>query len=190
MSVARVIIAKTADPETNTGINIVRAKMPEPCSRSQGFTLVEMLVTLTILAVLATAIMPLAEIAVKREKEIELQRNLRLLREAIDAYKKLADEKKIDVEEDSEGYPPDLETLVEGVEVKSEREEKGAKESTTKIIKFLRRIPRDPMTNSTDWGLRSYQDEPDSVVWGGQNVYDVFTKSNGTALDGSKYKEW
>ncbi len=158
----------------------------------RGFTLVEMLVTLAILAVLATAIMPIAKTAVKREKEIELQRNLRLIREAIDAYKKLADEKKIEVEEDSEGYPPDLETLVKGIEVKAASNDSGGggRKSGQKIIKFLRRIPRDPMTNSTDWGLRSYQDEPDSIVWGGENVYDVYTKSNATALDGTKYKDW
>ncbi len=158
----------------------------------RGFTFVEMLVTLAILAVLATAIMPIAKTAVKREKEIELERSLRLVREAIDAYKKLADEKKIDVEEDTEGYPPNLETLVKGVEVKVDSDEssRGERKSGRKIIKFLRRIPRDPMTNSTDWGLRSYQDEPDSTVWGGENVYDIYTKSNATALDGSKYKDW
>ncbi|MBN2409625.1 MAG: type II secretion system protein [Candidatus Aminicenantes bacterium] len=164
----------------------------------QGFTLVEMLVTLTILAILATAIMPLAKIAVKREKEIELRRNLRLLREAIDAYKKMADEKKIEIEEDSEGYPPDLETLVNGVEIQGEASapspgSRPAPKKTReepKIIKFLRRIPKDPMTDSTDWGLRSYQDDPDDDVWGGENVYDVYTKSLGTALDGSKYRDW
>ncbi|MGB7295945.1 MAG: type II secretion system protein [Candidatus Aminicenantales bacterium] len=164
----------------------------------KGFTLVEMLVTLTILAILAAAVMPLAKVAVKREKEIELRRNLRLLREAIDAYKKLADEKKIEVEEDSEGYPPDLETLVKGVERQAEQSQpspggqpasKKSREEP-KIIKLLRRIPKDPMTNSIDWGLRSYQDDPDDDVWGGENVYDVYTKSLGTALDGSKYKEW
>lgn len=160
--------------------------------RARGFTLVEMLVTIAILAVLATAIMPLAKVAVKREKEIELQRNLRLLREAIDAYKKLADEKKIEVEEDSYGYPPDLETLVKGVELKAGEQAGPSQERSEepKIIKFLRRIPRDPMTNSTDWGLRSYQDEPDADVWGGENVYDVYTKSNATALDGTKYRDW
>ena len=148
-----------------------------------------MLVTLTILAILATAIMPLAKTAVKREKEIELRRNLRLIREAIDAYKKLADEKKIEFDEDSYGYPPDLETLVNGVE--AEVEEEGEDRSSSKrIAKFLRRIPRDPMTNSYDWGLKSYQDEYDSDVWGGENVYDIYTKSLGTALDGTKYKEW
>ena len=155
----------------------------------KGFTLTEMLVTLTILAILATAIMPLAKTAVKREKEIELRRNLRLIREAIDAYKKLADEKKIEFDEDSYGYPPDLETLVNGVE--AEVEEEGEDRSSSKrIAKFLRRIPRDPMTNSYDWGLKSYQDEYDSDVWGGENVYDIYTKSLGTALDGTKYKEW
>ena len=166
--------------------------------KEKGFTLVEMLITLTILAILAAAVMPLAKVAVKREKEIELHRNLRIIREAIDAYKKLADEKKIDVEEDSEGYPPDLETLVNGVEVKADQSQSLSRpgqpparsSDEKKIIKFLRRIPRDPMTDSIDWGLRSYQDEIDDDVWGGENVYDVYTKSPGTALDGSKYREW
>ncbi len=156
-------------------------------TRKKGFTLTEMLVTVTILAILAAAVMPLAKIAVKREKEIELRRNLRLIREALDAYKKLVDEKKIEAEEDTEGYPPDLETLVKGVEFKGEEE---GEESETKIIKFLRRIPKDPMTNSYEWGLRSYQDDPDSETWGDENVYDVYTKSQATALDGTKYKDW
>lgn len=155
-------------------------------SPKKGFTLTEMLVTLTILAILAAAIMPLAKVAIKREKEIELRRNLRLLREAIDAYKKLADEKKIEVEDgETEGYPPDLETLVKGVKLKEGKEGSG-----TKIVKFLRRIPKDPMTNSYDWGLRSYQDDPDSDTWGGENVYDVYTKSRATALDDTKYRDW
>ncbi|UCC38479.1 MAG: type II secretion system protein [Candidatus Aminicenantes bacterium] len=155
----------------------------------KGFTLTEMLVTLTILAILATAVMPLAKTAVKREKEIELRRNLRLMREAIDAYKRLADEKKIEVDEDSYGYPPDLETLVNGVEV--EKEEEGEdRRSSKRIVKFLRRIPKDPMTNSFDWGLRSYEDELDSDIWGGENVYDIYTKSKATALDGTKYRDW
>lgn len=164
--------------------------MAELFQRRKGFTIVEMLVTLAILAILATAVMPLAKIAVKREKEIELRRNLRLIREAIDAYKKLPDEKKIEVEEDSEGYPPDLETLVKGVELKEEKADEKGKRSGQKTIKFLRRIPKDPMTDSFDWGLRSYQDEPDAEVWGGENVYDVYTKSMAKALDGTKYKDW
>ena len=146
-----------------------------------------MLVTLTILAILAAAIMPLTKVSVKREKEIQLRRNLRIIREAIDAYKKLADEKKIEVEEDTEGYPPDLETLVKGVEVTVDSEED---DSGKKIIKFLRRIPIDPMTNSYEWGLRSYQDDPDSDFWGGENVYDIFTRYEGKALDGTKYRDW
>ena len=166
--------------------------------RKKGFTLVEMLVTLTILAILAAAIVPIAKTAVKREKEIELRRDLRLIREAIDAYKKMADEKQIAVEEDSEGYPPDLESLVKGVEIKADqaavqipgRKPAAKSSSEKKIIKFLRRIPRDPMTGTTEWGLRSYQDEPDSSDWGGENVYDVYSTSPGTALDGTKYKDW
>ena len=169
----------------------------------KGFTLIEMIVTFTILAILAAVAIPLARTAVKREKEIELRRSLRALREAIDAYKKLADENRIEYEDDSEGYPPDLETLVNGVEVSASREltselsgssrrSRSQREEATekKIVKFLRRIPKDPMTNSYDWGLRSYQDDPDSENWGGENVYDVYTKSLGTALDGTKYKEW
>ncbi len=162
-------------------------KMRKFFIHKKGFTLTEMIVTLTILAILAAAVMPLAKTAIKREREIELRRNLRLIREAIDAYKKLADEKKIEFDPDTEGYPPDLKTLVEGVEVKVNGEDE---EEKTKIMKFLRRIPKDPMTNSYEWGLRSYQDDSDSDVWGGENVYDVYTTSRATALDGSKYQDW
>ncbi|MBN1271232.1 MAG: prepilin-type N-terminal cleavage/methylation domain-containing protein [Candidatus Aminicenantes bacterium] len=154
---------------------------------SKGFTLTELLVTLTILAILSASILPLVTNTLKREREIDLQRNLRLLREAIDRYKALADEKKIETEEESYGYPPDLQTLVEGVEVKVEVEGGG---TSLKVIKFLRRIPKDPMTNSIEWGLRSYQDDHDSTVWGGENVYDVYTTSLGFAFDGSRYRDW
>jgi general secretion pathway protein G len=165
---------------------IVIGKMIRSGFKTKGFTLVEMLVTLTIVSILALAILPLAKTAVKREKEITLRRNLRMMREAIDAYKKLADEKAFEFEEDTEGYPPELEILVEGIEATIEVDG----QEVTKLVKFLRRIPKDPMTNSFDWGLRSYQDDPDSDIWGGENVYDVYTKSPGTALDGSKYKDW
>ena len=166
--------------------------------RKRGFTFIEMLVTLTLLAILAAAVLPIAKTAVKREKEIELRRNLRIMREALDAYKKLADEKMIEVEEEQQGYPPDLDTLVKGVEVKADQSQsqplmgqsQAKKDQEKKIVKFLRRIPRDPMTGSLEWGLRSYQDEPDSDDWGGENVYDVYTKSPGTALDGTKYRDW
>jgi len=153
-----------------------------------GFTLIEMIVTLSLVAVLAMLALPLGKMAVKRQNEIELQRALRTIREAIDAYKKLADEKKIEVEEDTEGYPPTLETLVKGIEVQ-DKDESG-KAGAKKTIKFLRRIPKDPMTDSFDWGLRSYQDDFDSDVWGEENVYDVYTKSPAVALDGTKYRDW
>ena len=154
--------------------------------RNRGFTLIEMLVTLTIVAILAGAALPLAKFAVKRQKEIELKRNLRLLREAFDAYKKMADEKIFEFDEDTEGYPTNLDILVEGIEIKESKEGN----EVIRIHKFLRRIPMDPMTNSKDWGLRSYQDDLDSNFWGGENVYDVYTKSPGTALDGTKYRDW
>lgn len=162
-----------------TFLNIFRKK-------HKGFTLTEMLVTLTIVAILAAAALPLAKLTIKRQKEIELRRNMRLIREAIDVYKQMADLKKFEFEEDTEGYPPDLETLVEGVEVKESREGR----EVVRVHKFLRRIPIDPMTNSTEWGLRSYQDDHDSDVWGGENVYDVYTKSPGIALDGTRYRDW
>lgn len=152
----------------------------------KGFTLVEMLVTMTIISILAGAAIPLARITVKRQKEIELQRSLRLIRQAIDEHKRLADEEKFEIDRNSEGYPPDLETLVEGVEI---TEEKDGRE-VTRVVKFLRRIPRDPMTESYDWGLRSYQDKYDSISWGGENVYDVYTRSLATALDGTRYENW
>lgn len=155
--------------------------------RQKGFTLTEMLVAAAILAILAGAAMPLAKIAVQREKEIELHRSLRLIREAIDAYKKMADEKKIDIEDDSQGYPPKLETLVNGVTLKADAKDK---KSGEKIVKFLRRIPEDPMTHSKEWGLLSSQDAPDAESWGEQNVFDVYTKSRRIALDGTKYRDW
>ncbi len=151
-----------------------------------GFTLAEMIITLSLLAILALSALPLGKVAAKHGKEIELQRALRLMRESIDAYKKLADEKKIKVGRDTEGYPPTLEALVEGVEVEEQRDGRTEK----RVIKFLRRIPKDPMTNSFDWGLRSYQDDPDSDRWGEENVYDVYTKSQALALDGTRYRDW
>ena len=156
---------------------------------ASGFTLAELIITLSLLAVLALSALPLGKIAVKRDNEVELARALRQVREAIDAWKKLADEKKIEVDEDTEGYPPTLEDLVEGVEVE-DKDAKGQGSGRKKTVKFLRRIPKDPMTNSTDWGLRSYQDDFDSDVWGEENVYDVYTKSPAKALDGTFYKDW
>jgi len=154
--------------------------------RKQGFTLVEMLTAMAIVAVLAMVAIPLAKVTVKRGREIELRRNLRTIRQAIDEYKKLADEKKFEFDEDTEGYPPDLETLLEGVEVTESLDGN----EITRTVKFLRRLPRDPMTTFYEWGLRSYQDDYDSTSWGGENVYDVYTRSQGIALDGTFYSEW
>jgi general secretion pathway protein G len=154
-------------------------------ARSKGFTFIELLVVTTIILILASAIMPLSRVTVQREKEAELRRYLREMRTAIDKFKDAVDAgliSSIDVKAGSEGYPPELETLVEGVGV--------ANDASGRKLKFLRRIPIDPMTNSTEWGLRSYQDKPDSTSWGGQNVFDVYTKSTGIALDGTKYRDW
>jgi general secretion pathway protein G len=156
-------------------------------SSRKGFTLVELLIVLLVLSVLTWVALPLTKVAVQRGKEIELRRSLRLVRGAIDGYKKLADEKKFEFDEETEGYPPTLEILVEGIEIKDQAE---GGETRTRIVKFLRRIPKDPMTGSADWGLRSYQDDPDTDSWGEENVYDVYTRSQAKALDGSRYRDW
>jgi general secretion pathway protein G len=153
----------------------------------RGFTLAEVLVTAAIIAILAGAVLPMAKIALKRERETEFRRGLRTIREAIDTYKKLADDKKIEFDADTDGYPPTLDDLVKGVKLKGDAK---AKSGPDKIIKFLRRIPLDPMTNSREWGLLSSQDAPDAASWGAQNVFDVYTKSRGKALDGTKYRDW
>ena len=151
----------------------------------RGFTFVELLVVCTIMLILASAVMPLARVTVQRQREAELRRALREMRTAIDKFKDAADAGMIapqDLRAGAENYPPDLETLVEGVAVNNDQ--------TGRKLKFLRRIPMDPITHSTEWGLRSYQDKPDSTSWGGGNVFDVYTKSDGKALDGTKYKDW
>ena len=150
-----------------------------------GFTFIELLVVTAILVILASAAMPLTRVTVQRQKEAELRRSLREMRTAIDKFKDAVDAGQIgatDIRAGSEGYPPDLETLVDGVSV--------AGDASGRKLKFLRRIPIDPMTSSTAWGMRAYQDRPDAASWGGQNVYDVYSKSEGTALDGTKYKDW
>lgn len=147
-------------------------------SPEAGLTLIELIIVCTMLSILSLAVLPVAKFEVKRRKEIELRRDLWEMRAAIDAYKDAADKGGIQTKADSNNYPPDLDTLVNGVEIQ------------TKRVRFLRRIPTDPMTGTTDWGLRSNQDEPDSDSFGGQDVYDVYTKSDGTALDGTKYNTW
>ena len=143
-----------------------------------GLTLVELIIVIAILGILAGAALPLARFQVKREKEKELRRDLWEMRDAIDHYKDAGDKGAFITKADSFNYPPDMDTLVDGVDVQDKK------------LKFLREIPTDPMTNSKDWGFRSMQDDTDSDTWGGQNIFDVHTKSNGTALDGTKYSDW
>jgi general secretion pathway protein G len=148
--------------------------------RSRGFTLMELVVATMIMTILTLAALPLARITVTREKERELRHDLWEMRDAIDRYKDASDRQMLGQQKvDTMGYPPDLESLVKGVEGQG-----------GKKYKFLRSIPTDPFTHSKEWGFRSMQDDPDSDSWGGQNVFDVYSKSEGTGLDGTKYKEW
>lgn len=150
-----------------------------------GYSFVELLVVTAILLILASAVMPLAQVTSQRQREAELRRALREMRVAIDRFKDAVDRGQIattQLRPGSEGYPPDLDTLVEGVPA--------AGDASGRQLKFLRRIPVDPMTGSVEWGLRAYQDDPDETSWGGENVYDVYSTSDGTALDGTKYRDW
>jgi general secretion pathway protein G len=162
----------------------MRALLPR--ARAQhGYTFVELLIVTTILLILASAVMPLAQVATQRQREAELRRNLRELRTAIDAFKDAVDLGRIpttELEPGNEGYPPDLETLVEGIAA--------ANDASGRKLRFLRRIPIDPLTGDAEWGLRSYQDSPTSTTWGGQNVFDVYSRAQGTALDGTEYRSW
>ena len=159
--------------------------MTMPRRPEGGYTFVELLVVVTILMILASAVMPLAQVVSQRQREAELRRSLREMRTAIDQFKNAVDQGRIPTTElapGSEGYPPDLETLVEGVSA--------ANDASGRKLKFLRRIPMDPITHSNEWGLRAYQDKPDSTSWAGGNVFDVYSKADGKALDGTKYKDW
>jgi general secretion pathway protein G len=142
---------------------------------------VELMASITIILLLTTIALPLARVQIQRTKEVELRRELREMREAIDRYKDFADRQMIPVKADTFGYPPDLQTLVDGVTLKG---------TATAKYKFLRKLPVDPMTGTADWGMRSMQDDSDSRSWGGQNVFDVYSKSDATALDGTKYSDW
>lgn len=144
----------------------------------RGLTLVELIVTVAILSVLAMAAVPIARFQVKRQKERELRYDLWMMRDAIDKYKDAADRGAFQTKVDSQNYPPDLETLVNGIDIQGKK------------VKFLRHIPVDPMTNTAEWGMRSMQDDPKSDSFGGQSVFDVYSKSQGTALDGTKYSDW
>jgi len=149
--------------------------------KHRGFTLIELMMSVMIISILVGLAVPLARNSIKREREIELRAALREMRTAIDKYKDASDRGFIMVKVDTEGYPEKLQDLVDGVQMVG---------AVDKKLKFLRRIPKDPMTNSTEWGQRSYQDDPKATSWGGQDVFDVYTKSEGTAFDGSKYREW
>jgi general secretion pathway protein G len=152
---------------------------------ARGLTFVELLVVTVMLLILASAALPLTRVTIQRQKEVELRRVLREMRTAIDRYKDAVDQGVVpatEVRTGSEGYPPSLEVLVEGVPM--------AGDATGKKLKLLRRVPIDPMSGEAEWGMRSYQDRPDATTWGGQNVYDVYSKSEGTALDGTRYRDW
>ena len=160
---------------TGCGIGRLRRRVR---SGELGVSLVELIIVLAILSVLATAAIPAVKFEVKRSKERQLRSDLWVMRRAIDMYKDVADLGGIQTKADTNNYPPDLQTLVNGVDVKDKK------------MRFLRAIPVDPMTGTTDWGLRSNQDPPDSDSFGGQDVFDVYSKSTGTALDGTKYNTW
>ena len=188
-------------------------------SSQAGMTLLELIIACAILLVLASAAMPVARFTVKRQQEAELHRELREMRDAIDRYKDAADRNLIRVELGTEGYPPDLDTLVKGVDIVSQTggsitgattpgqplvpsigfggalgqtpgQSSSAGQDLIRHVRFLRRIPVDPMTGHAEWGMRAVQDDPDSTSWGGKNVFDVFSLSAGTALDGTKYSDW
>lgn len=144
----------------------------------RGLTLVELIVAITILIILTGMAIPIARLSIKRQRERELRYDLWQMRDAIDRYKDAADRNAFQVKVGTEGYPPDLDTLVNGVDVAGKK------------VRFLRRIPVDPMTGKPEWGQRSMQDDPKSESWGGQNVFDVYSKSEDTALDGTRYKDW
>ena len=149
--------------------------------RESGFTLAELVTVAAILTILATVTLPVAKFTVKRSKEAELRLALREMRYAIDEYKRYVDAGMIQKDLGTEGYPKKLEVLVEGVEIVGQIDKK---------LKPLRRLPVDPMTGKDEWGMRSFQDEPDATSWGGENVYDVYSLSEGVGLNGVPYRKW
>jgi general secretion pathway protein G len=163
---------------TECELNGMATNSQETMRKTRGFTLIELIVATTILIILTGMAVPLVRINIQRQQERELRIALWSLRDAIDRYKEAGDRGAFQIKLGSEGYPPDLDTLVKGVDVSGKK------------AKFLRRIPVDPMTGKAEWGIRSMQDDPASESWGEQNVFDVYTKSDGTALDGTKYKDW
>lgn len=164
-----------------SALRAVRGALP----RAAGYSFVELLMVAAIILVLATAVLPLSKVGIQRQKEVELRRALREMRTAIDRYKDAADLQQIsnlELEPDDMGYPPDLETLVVGVPK--------AGDASQGKLRFLRRVPTDPLTGEREWGMRAYQDRPDATSWGGQNIFDVYSKAGGKGLDGTPYSEW
>jgi general secretion pathway protein G len=150
-------------------------------STTAGMTLLELIIACSILLILSSMALPIFRYTVIREKEAELRYDLRTMRDAVDRYKELADQHKFRTAVGGDNYPPDLDTLVKGVQL-------GA--GNDKTLRFLRKVPVDPMTGRADWGLRATGDDPDSTTWGGKSVFDVYSKSTGTALNGTKYSDW
>jgi general secretion pathway protein G len=154
-------------------------------SSDAGFTFIELVVATFVMMILASAALPIARVSIKRQRERDLKYALKEMRTAIDKFKDAADRGQIaqsELQYGSENYPASLEVLVEGVAL--------ANDATGRKLKFLRRVPIDPITGVAEWGMRSQQDPPDSKAWGGQNVYDVYSKADGIALDGTKYRDW
>jgi len=174
-----------------------------PPAAEAGMTLLELVISCSILVILATVALPLERVRVISAKEELLRYDLREMRDAIDRYHDDAEKGKFQVQAGTENYPPDLETLKDGVEMtaqgqgilgapigQSGQPGQSGQSGQSERVRYLREIPVDPMTGNTDWGLRSVQDDADSTSWGGQDVFDVYSKSQGTALDGTKYSDW
>lgn len=152
---------------------------------SPGYTFIELLIATSVILILASAALPIARVSMRRQNEVDLRRHLREMRNAIDEYKRWADAGRLAATElrvGSENYPASLDVLVDGVTL--------ANDASGRKKKFLRKVPIDPITKQADWGLRAYTDAPDAMSWGGQTVYDVYSKAPGTGLDGTKYRDW
>jgi general secretion pathway protein G len=163
------------------GTNLIRVRGARRTYNQSGMTLLELIIACAILLVLSSAALPMARYSIWRQKEKDLQQDLEDMRDAIDRYKDAADLQQIKVQPGTQNYPPDLETLVKGVPLG---------QNGDKLIRFLRKIPVDPMTGQPDWGLRAIGDDPNSTSWGGKNVFDVYSKSQGTAMNGTKFSDW
>jgi general secretion pathway protein G len=159
----------------------MQKRNPSSAGSHAGMTLLELIVACGILMILSTAAAPMIRMSIQRQRETQLRESLREIRTAIDRFKDAADKNQLQVKAGTEGYPPDLKTLVDGVQLAG---------APDRHVRFLRRIPIDPMTGQADWGMRSVQDDPDTMSWGGQDVFDVYSRSTSTALDSTRYSDW